>query len=939
MSSFTSLPASDIIASFLDALKAAGLETRDKIDPNGKLHRFHVEGDRKGSRNGWYVLHIDDGKPNGLFGCHKRYGKESLKWSAKGTSKLSREERAELRARIKADTERRAREEAERQAAAAARAVKIWNAASEVPEELAGHPYLARKGVLSHGLRRAAEWIKEWVDPETGEIHTKRVNDALLVPLYLPKPNIVSLQAIFPDRNNALGRDKDFVTDGRKAGAYFSIGAPAEIDGKRTLLFGEGYATCATAYAATGIGAIVCFDCGNLLAVAKLFREKYPDMRLVFIADNDQWTTKPIENPGIHYANQAARAVGGDVCVAVPIFADLSTKPTDFNDLGQLEGADTVKGQILAAIRGETPPAPGSNPNRASDMAADILEPSRIDKPNCVDLNAPQWKRQKAIVQEIKDAFRRIDARRPAFLAGIPVPAKFKIVPWPAEAIEEYREYRDDDFDDELEEYIAGWVLDDPVPADFEPASLDPKDPRPSARQFLAGHYSQQRTRTIRLQNGDYYVWNGTCWREADPDVVKAQTWGFLERALEDETGLKFKPNRSKVGEVWAALESETVLHRDVQAPAWLSGSDRYPPAVEMMPCGNGLLHLPTKQIMMSTPLFWSHNAVDFPFRRNAPEPVEWLRFLETVWPEDRESIDTLQEIFGYLLTADKSQQKIFLIVGPPRSGKGTIATVLTKLLGDGNVSNPTLASICETFGLEPLIGKSLALINDARIGSRQDQAQIAERLLNVSGNDAIDINRKYKKAWTGRLGARIIIMTNELPHFTDASGALPSRLIVLQMKNSFLGKEDISLIDRLIPELPGILNWAIEGWARLYQRRRFVQPASAAEAIADLEAMSSPVGSFVKECCVLGATRSVLVDALYDRWKAWCEKQGMQAGTKQKFGKSLKAAFATIKRKRLRIEAGSEEREKWYAGIDMRDWDATGRGPSYCSPDSESPI
>jgi putative DNA primase/helicase len=340
----------DLIQSFLDALKAAGLETRDKIDPNGKLHRFHVEGDRKGSRNGWYVLHLDDGKPAGAFGCNKRYGKESLKWSAKGTSKLSRDERAELRARIKADTERRAREEAERQAAAAARAVEIWNAASEVPEELASHPYLVRKGVLSHGLRRATEWIKEWIDPETGEVHTKRVADALLVPMHVSKKAIVSLQAIFPGKDNQLARDKDFITGGRKQGAYFMIGKPLEVDGKPTLLIGEGYATCASAREATGIGAVVCFDCGNLAAVAKRIRAHKPDMRLVIIADDDRETLEPVENPGWHHARAAADAVGGDVLVVRPHFRH-PTGQTDFNDLQQAEGSDAVRRQIMAALR------------------------------------------------------------------------------------------------------------------------------------------------------------------------------------------------------------------------------------------------------------------------------------------------------------------------------------------------------------------------------------------------------------------------------------------------------------------------------------------------------------------------------------------------------------------------------------------------------------
>jgi putative DNA primase/helicase len=178
---------------------------------------------------------------------------------------------------------------------------------------------------------------------------------------------------------------------------------------------------------------------------------------------------------------------------------------------------------------------------------------------------------------------------------------------------------------------------------------------------------------------------------------------------------------------------------------------------------------MPTRELYPATPDFWSYNALDFDFQPDAAEPEEWLSFLQQLWSDDQrnldiKSIDTLQELFGYCLTADTSQQKIFLFVGPKRSGKGTIGRVLTRLLGQANVASPTLQSLCGNFGLQPLIGKSAALIGDARIGQRHDQAAIAERLLSISGEDAITIDRKNLLAWTGRLGVRFVILTNELP-------------------------------------------------------------------------------------------------------------------------------------------------------------------------------
>ena len=123
----------------------------------------------------------------------------------------------------------------------------------------------------------------------------------------------------------------------------------------------------------------------------------------------------------------------------------------------------------------------------------------------------------------------------------------------------------------------------------------------------------------------------------------------------------------------------------------------------------------------------------------------------------------TLQEIFGLMLIANTSYQKIFLIIGPKRSGKGTIGRVLRRLIGTDNIACPTMASLGGEYGLWPLIDKRVAIISDARVHS-QDAQKVAERLLSISGEDGINTNRKYQSFWVGQLGARFLIMSNRPP-------------------------------------------------------------------------------------------------------------------------------------------------------------------------------
>ena len=297
---------------------------------------------------------------------------------------------------------------------------------------------------------------------------------------------------------------------------------------------------------------------------------------------------------------------------------------------------------------------------------------------------------------------------------------------------------------------------------------------------------------------------------------------------------------------------------------------------------------------------------------------MHWLAFLGDLWPDDQQAIDTLQEEFGLFLSGDTRHQKAFLIVGPPRSGKGTIARIASHLLGVDNVVGPTLSGLAQNFGLAPLIGKRLAVISDARLGSRVDPQVIAERLLAITGEDALTIDRKFRQAWTGRLRVRFLILSNELPRLADTSGALAGRFIILRLVHSFVGREDLGLLDRLVAELPGILNWAIEGWQRLHSRGHFVQPTSSADTAQQFEDLGSPIKVFLRERCELAPGKQVAVDGLFDAWCAWCQSQKRDSpGNKQSFGRDLHAALPWLEEPDQITVAG--KRVRFYEGVGLR--------------------
>ena len=504
---------------------------------------------------------------------------------------------------------------------------------------------------------------------------------------------------------------------------------------------------------------------------------------------------------------------------------------------------------------------------------------------------------------------------------------------------------------DDRRELRRIWDKTDPFAGDLV---LFAGSPLNSAKQFIGRHHMLHGPawsgglRTLHHQNATFYSWNRSHYVEITPEVMRSGLYGFLDGA-ETINGsqqlVAFNPTKNKVANVLEATASEAQLC-GIHSPVWLDDVPR-PAASELIACGNGLLHLPTRVLHPHTPAFFTLNALPFDFAPEALVPARWLTFLGSIWANDVQAIAALQEMFGLMLTADTSHQKAFLIVGPKRSGKGTIARVLTELLGGANVCSPTLGSLSTNFGLAPLIGKRLAIISDARLSGKSDQAVIAERLLAITGEDAQTVDRKYREAWTGKLDTRFLILTNELPRLSDSSGALASRFVILTMTRSFFGEEDRGLGQKLLRELPGILNWAIEGWDRLTRRGYFIPPASSADAIREMEDLGSPIGAFLRDCCIVGDGGSCKSTTLYAAWRHWCQVHGREhPGNAQTFGRDLAAAFSGLKLTQHRAEDGT--RDRYYEGVklsneptlarsDTRDEPLCSVPPSY-HPDDPGP-
>ncbi|AJE33697.1 NTP-binding protein [Corynebacterium humireducens NBRC 106098 = DSM 45392] len=371
--------------------------------------------------------------------------------------------------------------------------------------------------------------------------------------------------------------------------------------------------------------------------------------------------------------------------------------------------------------------------------------------------------------------------------------------------------------------------------------------PMQVARRLIADLFTTGGHRTLVYWRGQWWSWEGTYWRQLSTELeLRKPVWDRLEEVTytdKDGEPKAWAPTTAKVNNIIEPLQLQTFIPDRLDAPTWLDGTQG---AEQLVSLRNGLLDLSTVTLSPHTPQLFNTWALGFDYDPQATCP-QWEHFVTTTFAHDPAAGLALQEIFGYLVTGRLDQQKGFMLIGPRRSGKSLIVRIVTALLGATNVAPTSMQSLAGNFGLADWVGKPLAVLSDSRDSGALPDA-VVERLLMVIGQDAVPVEKKYQDNWTGTLPTRVMLVSNELPSFRDSSGALVDRWVVLETAVSHIGREDTSLFDRLVVELPGIFNWALHGATRLHDQGRFTTPASTAETVEMLHDAAAPEATFIRE-------------------------------------------------------------------------------------------
>lgn len=403
--------------------------------------------------------------------------------------------------------------------------------------------------------------------------------------------------------------------------------------------------------------------------------------------------------------------------------------------------------------------------------------------------------------------------------------------------------------------------LPEPGPEILLPA---PTNPMAVGRQIVRMS-RQAGSLPYRYWRGEFYQHAGTHWVMVDKTIINKWLYLSTENAYYLKTikgvdeSRDWSPDQRKISNLRHALSDGLITHEGEE--------DR---CIAMQ---NGVYNLKTDRVDPHSERRFNLSVLPFAYDRDAQCP-RWQQFLDEVLPGDTEAQNFLAEWFGYILSGRTDLHKMLSLVGPKRCGKGTIGRILGALLGPGAVASPTLRQLGGSFGEEGLIGRKLATLSDVR-WTAAAAAEAAEVLLAISGEDARDVARKNRTAWHGYLGVRFMLMSNDLPNFRDASGALAGRMLQIHFTQSFYGREDTSLTDILIGELPGIFNWAIAGLRRLEARGYLVQPRSAQAVVDEVRRTASPYQAFIEDFCEIDDDARTALPDLLRAYGQWARREG----------------------------------------------------------------
>jgi len=405
------------------------------------------------------------------------------------------------------------------------------------------------------------------------------------------------------------------------------------------------------------------------------------------------------------------------------------------------------------------------------------------------------------------------------------------------------------------------------------------------------------------LEERRWYAWNGRIWDQRDKsvniiDYAKRTIGGiFEEAARSQDVGLRKELKRHGFkSEGNSSLKSMVEL-ASADHRVWIS-PDRFDAQPFLLNALNGTIDLKTGALMPHRREHLLRTMIPVEYDPKADCP-EFEKFVFNIMDSRIEMYQYIQKIVGYALTADTSEQIYFVLHGSGSNGKSTLLNVVSKLLGSfaKSISFTTLTYFGDKARTD------LARLVGARLVTCSELTQnkpVNEALVNaITGGDPLNARFNYGDEFQFVPMFKLFIAGNKRPNIEGTNYGTWRRIRLIPFEVRFDEKNGrINNYEQLLlQELPGILNWAIEG-CMLWQKQGLVQPEQIKQATTEYEAESNVLQTFLDEACSIDPNEKTLTSELYKRFVAWCVSEGQTPLGKREFNKRMQETGFQNKRK-----------------------------------------
>ena len=347
-----------------------------------------------------------------------------------------------------------------------------------------------------------------------------------------------------------------------------------------------------------------------------------------------------------------------------------------------------------------------------------------------------------------------------------------------------------------------------------------------------------------------------------------------------------------------------------------------FPPRpVSLINVKNGVLDIKENKIVPHSKNHFFQQCIDTDYVADAKCEL-WDHFLNDIFNNNKEMIEALQKLFGYVLIGGRPfMQKAFVFTGDGRNGKGIVIAMLRKILGDKAFSTVSMQLMDKPFSVVHLNGKLANIVEETpnQINS--------EAFKNIVGGGYVIGANKNKDEYSFQCNARLIFACNDLPKFDDKNVSILDRLFIIPFDNYY--KEGVNLDNKLQEkievELPGILNWAIQGAIKVINTGTIKQPDESIEMKEEFRRENDPVYSWFIESLEVGdsvADSFSSSNQLYSSYLSWVNNNGHHELSKINFSRRVAKILRQIdpiKYKKDLIKNVNADRQRGYIGVKIK--------------------